>query len=92
MIDLFSNFTNEKSQIFLSTLKFILFILAKIKNRINILDHYESSNVKNILNFSDKVTIDIINKKLEYLINNENDLFTYNLDKKIFMINFFAEK
>jgi len=25
------------------------------------------------------------------LINNENDLFTFNLDKKIFMINFITE-
>ena len=29
-------------------------------------------------------------KKFDYLINNENDLFTFNLDKKIFMINFFS--
>ena len=92
LVDLFSNFSNEKLQIFLSILKFILFTLAKVKHNINILDNYLSSNVKDILKVSDKMSIDLINKKLEYLINNENDLFTYNLDKKIFMINFFAEK
>ena len=89
---LFSGFTNDKMQVFFSILKFILFTLAKVKHNINILEHYLSSNVKNILKVSDNVSIDLINKKLEYLINNENDLFTYNLDKKIFMINFFAEK
>ena len=86
---------NENSQIFFSILKFIkvLFTLAKIKHNINVLDnHYQSSNVKNILKFLIKSSIDLINNKLDYLINNENDLFTYNLDKKIFMINFFAKK
>ena len=33
--------------------------------------------------------IDYIQRKLDYLINNENDLFNFNLDKKIFMINFY---
>jgi hypothetical protein len=92
LTDLFSSFANEKMQVFFSILKFILFTLAKTKHDINILDYYQSSNVKNILKVSDNVSLDLINKKLEYLINNENDLFTYNLDKKIFMINFFAEQ
>ena len=92
LTSLFSSFDNDKLQIFFSILKFILFTLAKIKHNINILEYYQSSEVKNILNISDKISIDLINNKLQYLINNENDLFTYNLDKKIFMINFFAEK
>ena len=92
LIDLFSDFANEKLQTFFSILKFILFTLAKIKHNINVLDHYQSSNIKNIVKVSDNISLDLINKKLDYLINNENDLFIYNLDKKIFMINFFAEK
>ena len=92
LTDLFSSFANDKMQVFFSILKFILFTLAKAKHNINIRDHYQSSNINNILKVSDKVSINLINKKLEYLINNENDLFTYNLDKKIFMINFFAER
>ena len=44
------------------------------------------------MNNSKEITIDTIHNKLDYLINNENDLFTFNLDKKIFMINFFAIK
>ena len=92
LVDLFSTFNNDKLKVFLSILKFILFNLAKLKHNININEHYQSSNVKKILDISDSLSIDIINNKLEYLINNENDLFTYNLDKKIFMINFFAQK
>ena len=92
LIDLFSSFENDKLKVFLSIIKFILFNLAKIKYNIDIDKQYLSSNVKNILNVSHQVSIHLINNKLEYLINNENDLFTYNLDKKIFMINFFAEK
>ena len=92
LVDLFSSLANDKLHVFLSILKFILFTFAKIKHNIDILDHYQSTNVKNMLKISDKVSFDLINKKLDYLINNENDLFTYNLDKKIFMINFFAEK
>ena len=92
LADLFASFSNDKLQVFLSIIKFILFTLAKLKHNINILEHYQSSNVQNILNVSNEVSIELINNKLEYLINNENDLFTYNLDKKIFMINFFAEK
>ena len=34
---------------------------------------------------------DIIYLEADSLINNENDLFTFNLDKKIFMINFISE-
>ena len=41
---------------------------------------------------AEKCHSDIIEKKFDYLINNENDLFTFNLDKKFFMINFFSTK
>ena len=92
LIDLFSSLSNDKMYVFLSIFRFILFAFAKIKYNISIIDFYQSSNVKEILKFSDKISIDLINKKLDYLIKNENDLFTYNLDKKIFMINFFAVK
>ena len=53
---------------------------------------YLSQKILKIENLSEKITIDTIHNKLDYLINNENDLFTFNLDKKIFMINFFAIK
>ena len=87
--NLLSNFENEKLKIYLSLIKFILIVFKKIKMGLNIGESYLSRNILKIENLSDKITIDVINNKLDYLINNENDLFTFNLDKKIFIINFF---
>ena len=53
---------------------------------------YLSKSILKIETISDKISIDLIQRKLDYLINNENDLFTFNLDKKFFMINFFSTK
>jgi len=92
LVEILSNFENEKLKIYLSILKFILITLMKLKYGVNIFDYFLSSNVKKIINISDDVSINLINNKLEYLIKNENDLFTLNLDKKIFMINFLAER
>ena len=65
------------------------FLWNKLKNNDQI---YLSKNILKIENLSNKITIDTIHNKLDYLINNENDLFTFNLDKKIFIINFFNIK
>jgi len=90
--NLFSNFENEKYKIFLSLVKFILIVFKKVKMGLDIDKCYLSQKILKIENLSEKITIDTIDNKLDYLINNENDLFTFNLDKKIFMINFFAIK
>ncbi len=90
--NLLSNFENEKFKIYLSLIKFILIVFKKVKIGLNIGESYLSKNLLKIENLSEKITIDTINNKLDYLINNENDLFTFNLDKKIFIINFFAIK
>ena len=90
--NLFSNFENEKYKIFLSLVKFILIVFKKVKMGLHIDKSYLSQKILKIENLSEKITIDTIDNKLDYLINNENDLFTFNLDKKIFMINFFAIK
>ena len=92
LLDVLTKFDNEKLKIYLSLLKFILITIIKIKYRVNIFDYFLSSNIKKIIDISEDVSFTSINKKLEYLIKNENDLFTLNLDKKIFMINFFAER
>lgn len=86
-----SSLENEKFRVYLSLIKFILLILKKIKVGINIANIYLSKNILEIKKFSDKISLNTIDKKFDYLINNQNDLFTFNLDKKLFMINFFAE-
>ena len=90
--NLYSNFENEKYKIFLSLVKFILIVFKKVKMGLDIDKCYLSQKILKIENLSEKITIDTINNKLDYLINNENDLFNFNLDKKIFMINFFSIK
>ena len=92
IIDFFSTIENEKLNIHLSLIKFILTVFKKVKLGINIRDTYLSENILEIENLSDKITLDTIDNKFDYLINNQNDLFTFNLDKKFFMINFFATK
>ena len=90
-IKFLSSLDNDQLKIFLSFIKFILITINKIKLGINITKNYLSDSVLKIQTISDKISIDIIQRKLDYLINNENDLFTFNLDKKIFMINFITE-
>ncbi len=85
-----AEFDNDKLKIFISILKFILLNLSKIKIGVNVFDLYISEKIKNLLISSDHISQKTIMKKLEYLINNENDLFTYNLDKRNFLINFFS--
>jgi len=86
-----SKFNNDKFKIFLSLLKFILINLNKIKLGINILDQYLSKNLVILEDVSKKISQISIFQRLEYLINNENDLFAYNLDKNYFILNFFAQ-
>ena len=90
-IKFLSSFDNERLKIFISIIKFILITINKIKLGINITENYLSKSILKIDTISDKISIDYIQRKLDYLINNENDLFTFNLDKKIFMINFISE-
>ena len=90
-IKLLSSLDNDQLKIFLSFIKFILITINKIKLGINITKNYLSDSVLKIQTISDNISSDIIQRKLDYLINNENDLFTFNLDKKIFMINFITE-
>ena len=86
-----SEFENEKFQTYISVLKFILLNLSKIKIDMNVLDQFVSNKIKKLIILSENISQKTIIKKLEYLIKNENDLFTYNLDKKFFLLNFFSE-
>ena len=90
-IKFLSTLDNEKLKVFISFIKFILITINKIKIGIDIAKNYLSKSILKIAKISDKISIDFIQRKLDYLINNENDLFTFNLDKKIFMINFITE-
>ena len=85
-----NNYSNENFKIFLLLIRFILITIIKI----NIGFKFNNDFYTIFCDFTNKNDIKIENstslKILEYLNNNENDLFVYNLDKKIFSLNIFA--
>ncbi len=88
--NLLADLENDRFQNYLSFLKSILIILNKIKDN-NYDSNYFLSKKLNILNnASNHLTKKNIIDRFDFLINNEKDLFTYNLDKKLFMLKFLA--
>ena len=76
---------------YLSMLKFILIVANKLKvNRddkslINIPNYLELESLS--ANLTQKNLID----RFDYLTNNQKELFSLNLDKKIFILNFLTQ-
>ena len=84
-----SKFTNDEYKIFFILLRFVLITITKMNlglDLINVLSNNLYTNIKKAAHsIKPLATLEI----LEYLNDNEKDLFTYNLDKKIFCINIF---
>lgn len=85
-----SKLDNDQFQIFISVLKFILLSVIKINFKFNFSNTFKSNILESLEMISSKLNSKISFKMLEYLNYNENDLFTYNLDKKLFILNFFT--
>ena len=89
--NILSKLTNDEFNNYLSMLKFILIVANKLKvNR----DNKSLVNMPNYLeleslstNLSKKNLID----RFDYLTNNQKELFSLNLDKKIFILNFLTQ-
>ena len=89
--NILSKLTNDEFNNYLSMLKFILIVANKLKvNR----DDKSLVNMPNYLdleslsaNLSKKNLID----RFDYLNNNQKELFSLNLDKKIFILNFLTQ-
>ena len=89
--NILSKLTNDEFNNYLSMLKFILIVANKLKvNR----DDKSLVNMPNYLelvslsaNLSKKNLID----RFDYLTNNQKELFSLNLDKKIFILNFLTQ-
>ncbi len=88
--ELFSKFDNEIFLNFLSIYKTILVLLNKIKNNTLVPDEFLSHKFKKLENISKFLTKKNIIDRFNFIVNNEKDLFTYNLDKKLFMLKFFT--
>ncbi len=89
--NILSKLTNDEFNNYLSMLKFILIVANKIKvNRddkslINITNYLELESLST--NLTQKNLID----RFDYLTNNQKELFSLNLDKKIFILNFLTQ-
>ena len=86
--DLLSNLDNDKFKSYLSLLKSILILLSKIQNKENNTKTYLSNKIKNFYESSLNLTKKNIIDRFDFLIKNENELFKYNLDKKLFILKF----
>ena len=76
-----SSFSNDEYKVFLMLLRFI--VINIIKNNLDILSEFTPLNNETFI--TKLISFEI----LEFIDNNEKDLFIYNLDKKIFCLNIF---
>ena len=90
LANLLGGYSNEQFKIFLLILRFILMTIIKINLGFNFKNDFYSVFYKFINDKNIQIDNFTYLKILEYLNNNENDLFVYNLDKKIFSLNIFA--
>ena len=89
--NILSKLTNDEFNNYLSMLKFILIVVNKLKvNRddkslVNMPNYLELESLS--ANLTQKNLID----RFDYLTNNQKELFSLNLDKKIFILNFLTQ-
>jgi len=89
--NILSKLTNDEFNNYLSMLKFILIVANKLKinrddkNLINIPNYLELESLST--NLTKKNLID----RFDYLTNNQKELFSLNLDKKVFILNFLTQ-
>ena len=82
-------YTNDQFKLFLSILKLILINILKVNLGINIKKYFLSNLSDTIHSISKNINNKSILTILDYLKLNENDLYIFNLEKKIFSINIF---
>ena len=83
-------YSNDQFILFLSLIKFLIVHTTKINFGIDIQKNFISDISKSLLEMSKYLDNQISQKILEYLNTYEKDLFVYNLDKKIFILNIFS--
>ncbi len=89
--NILSKLTNDEFNNYLSMLKFILIVANKLKvNR----DDKSLINIPNYLDLeslSTNLTKKNLIDRFDYLTNNQKELFSLNLDKKVFILNFLTQ-
>ena len=89
--NILSSYDIEKFQNYLSIVKSILIILNKIKIKNLNVNNYNSIKFEQLNNIASLISIENILNKLEFLSKNENELFSLNLDKRLFILNFLMQ-
>jgi len=83
-------FSNDQFSIFLFIVKFILINIIKINLGIDYKNYYVTELSRSLFDLSKHIDNFLSLKILDYLNIHEKDLFVYNLDKKIFILNIFS--
>ena len=88
--EVLSKYTIDEFKIFLFILRFILMNIIKINYGFDFNNNLSSELLNTLKISATHINNNICFNILEYLNKNENDLFVYNLDKKIFTVNIFS--
>ena len=86
-----SKYNNEQYIVFLSIVKFTIINIIKINLGIDIKNQLSLRVFNNFDLLSKHINVSSCFKALDYLNENENNLFIFNLDKKLFTLNLFSE-
>ena len=89
--NILSKLTNEEFNNYLSMLKFILIFANKIKVNRNDKSLINMPNYQELETLSTNLTKKNLIDRFDYLTNNQKELFSLNLDKKIFILNFLTQ-
>ena len=89
--NILSKLTNDEFNNYLSMLKFILIVANKLKVNRNDKSLVNIPNYLELESLSTYLTKKNLIDRFDYLTNNQKELFSLNLDKKIFILNFLTQ-
>ena len=89
--NILSKLTNDEFSNYLSMLKFILIAANKMKVDRNYKSLVNMPNYLELESLSASLTKKNLIDRFDYLTNNQKELFSLNLDKKIFILNFLTQ-
>lgn len=89
--NILSKLTNDEFNNYLSMLKFIIIVANKLKVNRNDKSLVNIPNYLELESLSTNLTKKNLIDRFDYLTNNQKELFSLNLDKKIFILNFLTQ-
>ena len=89
--NILSKLTNDEFNNYLSMLKFILIVANKLKVNKDDKSLVNMPNYLDLESLSTNLTKKNLIDRFDYLTNNQKELFSLNLDKKIFILNFLTQ-